>query len=219
MRAHGGEHDVSMLPRYSGNLRLWLSQFFFVLVWCKRAADMTEQVIRCLGKGFKVRFGISQQGFKVFPTMVVRDDAARDTSEPLNAIGIRVIGGRVGEREPIRAFGQHIPHEQGSLGRVGLKIIRNDNGHLPARHRTSYNDLYLCTKDIGGPFRCYPAIKSTISPVHQPLPIPTTEASDPRERWMKSKLHLIQQVEICVRQQLEEFREFGRKLLSRISVE
>ena len=62
---------------------------------------MTKQVIRGAGKRLKVRSGISEQRLKVSPMMIMRDDPARDAPEPLDAIGIWVVGRRVDERQLI----------------------------------------------------------------------------------------------------------------------
>ena len=53
---------------------------------------MTKQVIRGASERLKVRSGISEQRLKVFALMIMRDDAAGDAPEPLDAIGVRVIG-------------------------------------------------------------------------------------------------------------------------------
>ena len=104
---------------------------------------MTKQVIGGAGERLKVRSGISEQRVKVFPMMIMRDDAARDAPEPLDAIGIRVISRRVDQRQVIGEFGQHAAHEQGPLGCVGLEIIRNDDRHTPSCLRTSHRGTHL----------------------------------------------------------------------------
>jgi hypothetical protein len=109
--------------------------------------------------------------------MIMRDDPARDAPEPLDAIGVRVIGRRVDHKELIGEFGQHPPHQQGPWSRVGLEIVRNDDRHSPTRGRTSHRCTHLLAKDISGPSQGNPAIKPPIAPVHQPkavdLPIIT----------------------------------------------
>ncbi len=167
---------------------------------------MAKQVIRSAGERLKVRFDISQQCFKVFALMVMRDDAARDAPEPFNAIGIRVVGRRIDQRELIREFGQHAAHEQGPFRCVSFEIVRNDNRHAPTRLRTSHRRTHLVAKDISRPSRGDPAIKPPISPVHQPKAIdppviaqgpdqtlapPTLEAPEACECRMKGELHLI----------------------------
>ena len=60
---------------------------------------MTKQIIRGPSERLKVRSGISEQRLKVFALMIMRDDAAGDAPEPLDAIGIRVISRRVDQEE------------------------------------------------------------------------------------------------------------------------
>jgi hypothetical protein len=86
--------------------------------------------------------------------------------------------------------------------------------------------------DISSSPRSDPAIKPAVSPVHQAkavdLPVitwsldqtlttPTLEAPEPGERRMKGELHLILQVEISTREQLEQVRQVGGKLCPQIS--
>ncbi len=118
-------------------------------------------------------------------------------------LGIWIIGRRVNQRRLIWEFGQHAPHEQGPLSRVGLEIVRNDDRHPSACLRTSHRSPHLLTKDISGPACRNPAIKPPIAPVHQPkaidlavvargfdqtLPAPPFQAPDTCERWVKGKL-------------------------------
>jgi hypothetical protein len=115
---------------------------------------------------------------------------------------------------------------------VGLEIVHNDNRHAPPRLRTSHRSTHLLTKDISRPSRGNPAIKPTVSPVHQPkavdlaiiawrfhqaLPAPPFPAPDPGEGRMKGKLYLVLQVEIGSREQRQEFGHIGRKLTPQIS--
>jgi hypothetical protein len=132
--------------------------------------------------------------------MIVRDNAAGDTPEPLNAIGIRVIGRRVDQMELIGEFGQHAAHEQGALRRMGLEIVCNDNRHAPTLLRPRHRSTQLLTKDISGPPCRNPPIKPAVSPVYQPkaidlaviarrfdqpLPAPSLQAPDSGERGVK----------------------------------
>jgi len=73
---------------------------------------MTKQVLRSTSERLKVCSGVSEQQGKVFVMMIMRDDAARDAPEPLDAIGIRVISRRVDQRQVSGEFGQHAAHEQ-----------------------------------------------------------------------------------------------------------
>jgi len=194
---------------------------------------MTKQVVRSAGERLEVRSGISQQRFEVSALMIMRDDAAADAPEPLNAIRIRVIGRRVDQRQLIGEFGQHAAHEQGPLSRMGLEIVGNDHRHTSTRSRTSHCRTHLLAKDISCASCRNPAIKPAIAPVHQPkavhLPViawsfdeplatPTLEAPEPSEGWMKGKLHLILQIEIGSCQPGQQFGHVGGKLTPQISL-
>ena len=151
---------------------------------------------------------------------------------PLDAIGIRVVGRRINQKQLIREFGQHPPHEQRPLSRMSLQIVCNHERETPAGFRTCHCGPHLFAKDIGGPPRSKPAIKPAVSPIHQPkaidlaiiarrfhqaLPATPFQAPDPREGRMKGKLYLILQGEIGMRQHGEEVRQVSWELTPQIN--
>src|SRR5947209_465544 len=203
-----------------------------MLVRCKGTANMTKQIIRRLRERLKVRSGGGSQHFKVCTMMIMRDNAAGDAPEPLNAMRIRVIGRRVDQRQLIAEVGQHAAHEQGPVSGVGLEIVSNDNRYTSPRFRTSYRRTHLVAKDISRSSCGNPAIKPPVAPVYQPktvdlavvsrsfdetLAAPTFEAPDPRERGVKGKLHLILQVKIGSREQRQQLGQISGKQTPQIS--
>jgi hypothetical protein len=102
----------------------------------------------------------------------------------------------------------------------------------PRDARTGHRLAHLLAKDISCSSRGNSAVEPFISPVHQPkaidLPIITRsfdqtkaasafEAPEARQRRVKGELHFVLKIEICARQQGEEVRQIGGKLLPQIS--
>ncbi len=85
-----------------------------LLVRCKRAADMTKDLGRSTSQCLKMRLQIREQKVERAAMMIMCDNPARDTPEPFNAVGIRIIGRCIDQAQMFFEFGKHAAHEQGA---------------------------------------------------------------------------------------------------------
>jgi hypothetical protein len=66
-----------------------------ILVWSKRTPNMPQDLCRSLGLGLKMPLHIREQQFKRAAVMIMRHNPSGDTPEPLNAVGVWIIGRRI----------------------------------------------------------------------------------------------------------------------------
>ncbi len=114
-----------------------------ILVWGKRTPDMPKDRYGSLGQRLKMLLQIGKQKLKSTPVMIMRHDSSRDTPEPFNAVGVRIIGGRVHQVQMLFQFGEHAAHQQGAGRRVGLEIVGNHNGNSSPLLGTSHGRTHL----------------------------------------------------------------------------
>ncbi len=63
-----------------------------LLIWSKRTADMTKNLCGSLTQRLKMPLHIREEQFKSATVMIMGHDPSRDTPEPFNAVGVRIIG-------------------------------------------------------------------------------------------------------------------------------
>ena len=163
--------------------------------------------------------------------MVMRDDPPRDTPEPFNAVGIRIIGRCINQAEMLFQFGKHATHQQGASRCVGFEIVRNDDGNLPSLLGTGHRASHLLAEDVSSASCGNAAIEPAITPVYQAkavhfpiiprcfnqaLPTPSFSRPNAREGGVKGHLHLVLQIEIGTRQQGEQAFQVGGKLIPQV---
>src|SRR5947209_3589088 len=172
---------------------------------------MAEYIFGGLGECVKGGLYIRKQEIELAALMIMGDHSSRDAPEPLNAVGIGIIGRRVDQVQVLLQLGKHATHEQGTRRSVGLEIVSNHDGDPPTTFRARHSGAHLLTKHISRASRSGPAIKPALSPVHQTeaidlavvsrsldqaLPTPPFAAPHPREGRMKGQLDLILEIEV-----------------------
>jgi len=90
---------------------------------------MTKHICGSLGKCLKMLFGIRKQQLKRTTLMIVSDHATRDPPEPLDAIGVGVIGRRIHQIQLLLEFRKETAHEKGTGRRVRFEVIGNYDGN------------------------------------------------------------------------------------------
>jgi hypothetical protein len=128
---------------------------------------MTKHLMRSPSESLKMGVHIREQKREIATLMIVRDHPSRDPPEPLDAVGIGIIGRPIDQVEVLLQSGQHTTHEQGTCRGVRLEIVRKHDGDTPATLGTSNSSTHLLTKHISGASRCNPAIEPAIAPVYQ----------------------------------------------------
>ena len=90
---------------------------------------MPKDLYGSLGQRLKMLLHIREQQIKCAPVMIMRHDPSRDTPEPFNAIGVRIIDWRLHQAQMLFQFDEHAAHEQGTSRCVGLEIVSNHDGN------------------------------------------------------------------------------------------
>src|ERR1017187_5902703 len=90
---------------------------------------MTKDLCGSLNQRLKMLLHIREQQLESAAVMIMGHDSSRDTPEPFNAVGIRVIGGRIHQVQMVFAFAEQATHEQGASRSVSLEIVGNDDGN------------------------------------------------------------------------------------------
>jgi len=194
---------------------------------------MTEHVSGSLGQCLKMGSHIREQEIEVAALMVMRDHSSRDLPKPLNTVSIGIISRRIDQVQVLFQLAKHALHKQGTSGSMRPEIIGNHDGDSPATLRTGNGSTHLFTEHVGSASGSNPAIEPAIAPVDQAkavdlavvsrcldqaLAAPTFAAPDTRESRVKGKLNLILQIEVGLRQQGDQTRQVGGKLIPQISL-
>ena len=112
----------------------------------KDSPSVTKQVSRGLGQPVKVRPDIGKPRLEVPTLVIMRDDAARDPPQPLDAIGVWVIRGRIDERELAGEVSQHAAYQKGPLRGVSLEIVCDNDGGTSPKLRASHGRTHLLAR-------------------------------------------------------------------------
>ena len=187
-----------------------------------------------LPQGLEVLLDIPQQCGKGGPLMVMRDLPSRPAPEPLDPVGVGIIGGRVNEPQVILQLGEHLAHQLRARGRMSSQVVHNYKCHASAGTRPGDGRPHLGTKDIGGASWGQAAVKPARTPIDeaeainlvvcagsldQPLPATAFPAPDPREGGMKRILDLILEIEIGAWQEGQQVCHVWRHVLQEIGID
>jgi hypothetical protein len=204
-----------------------------ILIWCKRTADMTKHLCGSLCECLKMRLHIREQECEITAVMIMCHNPSRDPPEPFDTVGIGIIGRRIDQVQALLQFGEHATHEQGPSRRVRFEIIRNHKSDAPTAFGASHRCAHLFTEHISCPSRRNSAIEPAIAPIHQTkaidlaviarcldqtLPTSTFMRPDTGERRVKGNLDLILQIQVGLRQNSQQSRQVGGKLIPQISL-
>ena len=196
-----------------------------ILVRGKWTPDMPKDLRGSLGQRLKMLLQIGEQQLKSAPVMIMRHDPSRDTPEPFNAVGVRIIGRCIHQVQMLFQFGEHAAHEQGAGRCVGLEIVGKHDGNSSPLLGTSHGSTHLLTEHIGSASRSDAAIEPAIAPVDQAkaidppiisrrfdqaLATTTLATPDACQGRVKGHLHLILQIEVSEGQKREQRWQVGR---------
>ena len=116
---------------------------------------------------------------------------------------------------------------------MGLEIIGNHDGNASPLFGTSHGSTHLCAEHIGSSSWSDSTIEPALTPIHQTkaidltviarcldqtLPTSTLMRPDTGERWVKGHLDLILHIQVGLRQQSQQSRQVGGKLIPQISL-
>ena len=73
---------------------------------------MTKHISGSLGQCLKMVLHICEQEREIAAVMMMCHDPSRDAPEPLNAIGIGIIGRRIDQGKMLLQLSQHAAYEQ-----------------------------------------------------------------------------------------------------------
>jgi hypothetical protein len=195
---------------------------------------MTEHVSWILGECLKMGLHIREQEIEIFSLMIMCDHPSRDAPEPLNAVGIGIIGRGIDQVQLLLQLGEQATYQEGTSGSVSLEVVGNHDSHTSATCGARNRGTHLFTEHISGASRIDPAIEPAIAPVHQAKAVdlaivsrrldqalPTTPfaAPDTGKGRMKGKLDLILQIEIGLRQESEQVGQVGGKVIPQVSLD
>ena len=114
-----------------------------------------------------------------------------------------------------------------------LEIIGNHESDAPAAFGASHRCTHLFKEHISCPSRRHSTIEPALTPIHQTkaidltviarcldqtLPTSTLMRPDTGERWVKGHLDLILHIQVGLRQQSQQSRQVGGKLIPQISL-
>ncbi len=194
-----------------------------ILVRGKRTADMTKDLCGSPSQCLKMLLCIREQQLERAAVMIMGHDSSRDAPEPFDAVGIRVIGGRVHQIQVL-------------LEPAAVWVLRLSAITMATRPRClerATATRTCSTSHISGASGSDPATLPAIAPVDQTkavdlaiisrsldqaLPTSTDASPQAREGWVKGHLHFILQIEVSAWQQREQFWQIGGKLIPQISL-
>jgi hypothetical protein len=176
----------------------------------------------------EMSMGIHDPLSHLLSVMIMRHLPSGDPKEPLDPIGVRIIGWGVDQPQYSPAGTQHLSHKQRVLRRVGAQVIGEDDRPPTPRLRASHRPCQLLGKRRGRPSGSQLVVEPALSPVDQAKalnlaivaggldpalarsPATTPETGQGR---VQGQLHLILQVEVGHRQQGKQRGKIGRRLL------
>ena len=83
-----------------------------------------------LRQGLKMALDVLQQGTKRGPLVIVGHLPPRPAPEPLDPVGVRIIGRCIDEAEMLGQLRQHLAHQLRPSWGMGAQVICNDNGQV-----------------------------------------------------------------------------------------
>jgi len=217
-----------MLPyRLCGPCPCWI-------LWrliAKRAPQVPQDKGRLVCQGLEVHLDILHQRGKGLPMMIVRHLTSRPAPEPLDPIGVWIIGGRLYESQMVLQLGQHLTHQARACWSMGTQVINNDDRQSSAGARAGDRGAHLRAEDIGGTPRGQAALEPAVTPVDEPKAIELVigargldqalapaalAAPDAREGGMEGELDLVLKIDIGVRQQASQLVNVWRHFLDQV---
>src|SRR5215472_8083538 len=136
-----------------------------LLVRGKRAANMTKNLGRRASRCLKMCLQVSKEKVECAAMVIMCHNAPRDTPEPFNAVGVRIIGRGIDQAQMLFQFDKHAAHEQGASRCMGSEIVHNDDGDTSALLGASYSGAYLLAEHISSASQGHTAIEPAITPV------------------------------------------------------
>jgi hypothetical protein len=197
----------------------------------KRAPQVPQDKGRLVCQGLEVHLDVLHQRSKGLPLMIVRHLTSRPAPEPLDPIGVRVIGGRVNEPQVVLQLGQHLAHQARACRGMGTQVINNDDRPPSAGARAGDCGAHLRAEDIGSATGGQAALEPAVTPVDKPkaidlvigtggldqaLATAALAAPDARQRRMERELDLVLEIDIGVRQQAQQLVNVGRHVLQQL---
>jgi hypothetical protein len=121
-----------------------------------------------LPQSLEVLMDSLQQCGKGGPRMIMSDFAARPAPEPLDPVGVRVIGGCVDEPQVVVTLRHHLAHQLRTRWRLGAQIVDAHDRHTALGARTGDSRPHLGTKDLRRAAGGEASVKPPVAPVDEP---------------------------------------------------
>jgi hypothetical protein len=182
-------------------------------------------------QSFEVPLDILQQRSKSASLMIMRDLPSCPAPQPLDPIGIWVIGGRIDEPQTVGKLRQHLTHQSRPARGMGTQIVDEDDGYAPSGPRPGDGGPDLGAKNISGASWSQSAVKPALTPINeaetidlvvgpgrldQALPPSAFATPDAGQGRMERKLDFILQIEISLGQEGEQFFQVWRHFMEQV---
>ena len=176
---------------------------------------------------------ILQQCGKGGALMIMGDFPARPAPEPLDPVGVGIVGWGVNEAQMALQLGQHLAHQLRARGRMGAQVVGNHERLPSLRARTLDRRPHLSTKDRrrapGGDAPVKPAVAPVDEPeaidlivsargFHQALSPSAFATPHPGQGRVERELDLILEIDIGVRQEVDQLVNIRRHCSEQVSL-
>ena len=121
-----------------------------------------------LPQGLEVLIDVLPQCGKGSPLMIMGDFSARPAPEPLDPVGVWVVGRGVYDPQMVVQLRQHLAHQARACRGMRAQIIDDDECYAPAGARPGDSSSHLGAEDIGSAAWGQPALKPAVTPVNEP---------------------------------------------------
>ena len=177
---------------------------------------------------------ILQEGDKRGALVIMRHLPPRPAPEPLNPVGVGIIGGCINQPQMVVQLGEHLPDKFGARRRMSAEVVRDDEGQEPACTRPDNGSPYLGAKDVRGAARGQATVKPALAPVDEPkavdfvvgargldqaLPAPALPTPHASEGGMERKLDLVLEIDIRPWEEAQQFCQIGWHFIEQVRLD
>ena len=120
-----------------------------------------------LSQGLAVLMDILQQCGQGSPLMVRGDLPSRPAPEPLDPVGVGIIGWRVNDPQVVLPLGEPLAHQLRARRRMGPQVVHEYQRQASSGSRPGDGRPHLGTKDIGGASWGQSAVKLARTPIDE----------------------------------------------------
>ena len=138
----------------------------WLLVGCERAADLGQHLGR--GDGVGPPVGVGYQVGESLASVGVGDGAAQATPQPLDPVGVRVVGGGVDQDQLLAQLFQQPTQQPRPLGGVDAQVVQDHHGDPAAGLGAGHGAAQLGAQRCGAAAVGHGPVQVAVAPVDQP---------------------------------------------------